>query len=202
ATLARHAVYPVPEYTERTVLNTEYGLVGTLDRIYQLPDDRLVMGDVKTSKSLEYGYLSYSMQMAGYASADLMLSLAGTRWEPMPGRVSEWSILAHPPSNEPGAAALVTFDLAVGRTGLETARLVRDLRSSAKNDVPHRHAMPTPGEAMARRARAIAAIKASTTPADMGRAWEEYQDVWTDDLTNLGHAVIEASRQVESKATP
>src|SRR5699024_1772855 len=75
ATLARHAVYPVPEYTERTVLNTEYGLVGTLDRIYQLPDDRLVMGDVKTSKSLEYGYLSYSMQMAGYASADLMLSL-------------------------------------------------------------------------------------------------------------------------------
>lgn len=146
-----------------------------------------------TSKTLEYGYLSYAMQMAGYRDADFMLSLDGTRWEPMPDMVDEWGVLAHVPSDDPGNAALVTFDLRMGRTGLETAKLVRDLRGSAKKDIPHRYALPAPDPAAARRARAIAAIKTSLTPADMGRTWEEYQDVWTDDLTTLGHAVIEAT---------
>lgn len=189
--LARHAVEPVPHLTERTVLNSRYGVVGTFDRVYRLPDDTYVMGDVKTSKTLEYGYLGFAMQMALYQGADFMLTLDGTGWEPMPDMLRDYALLAHVPSNAPARSALVTFDLAVGRTGLDTAQLVRDLRGSAASDIPHRHALPVPSDEAARYARAVASIKASTTSGHLAAVWEEYQDVWNDALTTLGHAVIQ-----------
>lgn len=193
ARLAEHAIEPVPRLTERTVINLRYGVVGTFDRVYALPDGRMVMGDVKTSKTLRYGYLSFAMQMAIYADADYMLSLDGQSWEPMPDLVREWALLAHVPSDAPGNAALVTFDLDHGRAGLEAAQLVKDLRASAADTVPHRHALPTPPASAVRFARAVNAIKTSATSDDLAAVWTEYQDVWTDGLTNLGHAVIEAN---------
>ena len=190
--LADYAVRPVPELTERTVINLRYGVVGTFDRVYLLPDGRMVMGDVKTSKTLQYGYLSFSMQLAIYADADYMLSIDGKTWEPMPELVDEWALLAHVPSNAPENASAVPFDLNYGRTGLEAAQLVKDLRAGAKTSVPHRHALPTPPTNAVRFARAANAVKTSATAADLATVWTEYQDVWTDDLTSLGHAVIEA----------
>lgn len=65
--LRRHGVIPVPKYVERTVLNDrgEEINVGTLDRIFRvLATGELILGDLKTSESLEFSYLSYGVQLA------------------------------------------------------------------------------------------------------------------------------------------
>lgn len=190
--LARHAIAPMPEYTERIVYNSDAEAVGTLDRIYMCPDGTLALGDVKTSKSLEYSYLSYAIQLRIYQSADYMLSLDGKRWEPMPQLRDDFAILAHVPSNDPHKSSLVTFDLKVADTALRTATLVRKLRAQAKKTIPNVHALPIPDAVTARQHAAVLALRTSVDVEALPGVMAEYQDVWNDDLNTLGHAVFEA----------
>lgn len=190
--LAAHALWPVPEYTERIVMNSHAESVGTIDRIYYCADGSLVMGDVKTSKSLEYSWLTYVVQLLIYADADMMLSEDGTKWEPMPEIRKDFAVLMHCPSDAPEHTAAVTFDLNFGRTALDASLLVRQLRKDAPKLVPNQHAVPIPDQATARRHAAILAIKNSRSSTELSEVWLAFQDVWTDDLTNLGGMVLQA----------
>ena len=69
AKLKEYGITTVPDMVERIVYNPQTGWVGTFDRIYQLSADTRVIGDVKTSKTLRYGYLGFSQQLASYAHA-------------------------------------------------------------------------------------------------------------------------------------
>lgn len=190
--LAAHALWPVPEYTERIVMNSHAESVGTIDRIFYCADGSLVMGDVKTSKSLDYSWLTYVVQLLIYADADLMMSEDGTRWEPMPEIRKDFAVLMHCPSDAPENTAAVTFDLNFGRTALDAALLVRQLRKDAPKRVPNQHAVPIPDQATARRHAAILAIKNSRSSSELSEVWSQYQDIWTDDLTNLGGLVVQS----------
>lgn len=190
--LAGHALTPLPQYTERIVLNTHAGAVGTLDRIYQMADGQLVMGDVKTSKGLDFSWMAYAIQLVIYRDADYMLSLDGTTWEPMPQLNDKFAVLMHCPSDNPSATAAVTYDLAFGRLALDAALLVRQLREQAPKKVPYLHALPSPSALQAAQQAAVLDLRLARTDADLAKVWEENQAIWTDGLTQLGASVSQS----------
>ncbi|ADD81147.1 exonuclease [Rhodococcus phage ReqiPine5] len=142
--LAAKAITPMPEYTERVVYNSKANCCGQLDRVYLMPDGDLVLGDVKTSKSLIYSYGAYSMQLAIYRDADYMLSEDGTTWEPMPQFNRDYALLANIPSNNPEGTELYPYELGPGRAGLELALAVRKHRNDVKKTVQSVRALPIP----------------------------------------------------------
>lgn len=81
--LARAGLIAVPAYVERIVYNDlgEETIVGTIDRIYYcVVDGCFYLGDLKTSKTLEFSSLEYGIQFAVYGYARFMLTLDATGW--------------------------------------------------------------------------------------------------------------------------
>lgn len=62
-----------PEWIERTTavradqVSAPLPVAGTLDRIFQMPDGSLVIGDLKTGSDLSYGEMEIEVQLAVYA---------------------------------------------------------------------------------------------------------------------------------------
>lgn len=190
--LAQHGLEAVAIYVERIVMNDVGAerVVGTLDRIYRVvATGELLLGDLKTSKSLDFGWLEYAIQLALYCRAKRMLSTDGRTWEPMPVINQDYALLVHVPSDNPGSAAAVTFDMDYGWRGAVTAFEVRELRRAAAKAVPYQHAVPSPTVESLRWCEARAAIQDISAPGDLVGVWEQYQDVWSDDLTELGQQI-------------
>lgn len=190
--LKQHGLEAVPEYVERIVFNdagTER-VVGTLDRIYRVrATGELILGDLKTSKSLDFGWLEYAIQLSLYCDARLMLMVDGSDWEPMPPLNAKMALLVHVPSDNPSAGVVVPFDMAYGRAGAVTAMDVRGLRRGAAKAVPYKHAIPIPSKDSLLWCDARHAIQDISDPSELATIWEQYQDVWTDDLTQLGRQI-------------
>lgn len=194
---AAHQLLPIPHYTERIVASSRWRLAGTLDRIYIDPRrghlaDGKVLGDVKTSKNMDFSGLAFCIQLAFYQSCDLMLSEDGKRWEPMPELWADTAYIMHLPSDDVARSSVQPINLELGREALETAMAVRDIRRRAD-----KHAMlPPDGIApvpdFERWFAARLAIQTSLTAADVASVWESNQDIWTDALTEIGHATMSA----------
>lgn len=199
--LRRHGLIAVPEYVERIVLNDRgrETVVGTLDRIYRVASTGvLILGDVKTSKTLEYGYLTYGIQLAVYGYATHMLGLDHKTWEPMPPMLGlsedeieegkpAYGVIVHVPSDQPERSSAVTMDLPFSAGQMVASLDVRWARKAATKAVPFVHALPTPTPEGLRHVEAYQAIQNISDPADLDGVWEQYEDVWTDDLTQLGN---------------
>lgn len=175
-TLERAGIESVPELVERIVWHEGTGWVGTFDRIYRLADGTQVIGDIKTSKDLRFGYLGFAMQLAVYAGADAMLKTDGSGWEPMPPVSNILGVIAHLPSNRPGHCELVTLDLEAGRHAIELAERVRRVRSEAAKVIPGKHELPTIEEQ----------VKAAGSAEDLAALYERHAKAWTPELTQLG----------------
>lgn len=182
--LSAAGVSTVPDMVERVVYNSLTGWAGTLDRVYRLADGTQVIGDVKTSKTLDFSYLSFATQLACYATADYMLSLDGARWEPMPAVGDVYGVIAHVPSNQSGHCELVTIDLRVGMAALELAHEVIEARRTPKRDVVNAWELPLPMDYAALRAKVLEC----TTAPQLAQLWEDHQGIWTDELTQLGYS--------------
>lgn len=183
--LAEAGITTVPGLVERIVYHKATGWVGTFDRVYELADGTRVIGDVKTSKSLRYGLLGFSMQLATYADADLMLSLDGQSWEPMPPVGNIYGVIAHVPSNNPGHCELVTVDLTAGREAIELAESVRGARSAGQSGkLKNNWELPRPEVSLE------AQVRQARSAEDLAQLWTNNQDQWTDELTQLGYQVI------------
>lgn len=71
--LSRAGLTTRPEWIERTTavradqVGAPLPVAGTLDRIFQLPDGSLVIGDLKTGSDLSYGEMEIEVQLALYA---------------------------------------------------------------------------------------------------------------------------------------
>jgi len=165
---------------ERIVHHPASGWVGTLDRIYRLADGTHVIGDVKTSKTLRYGWLGFSVQFAAYADAAYMLRLDGSGWDPMPEVSPDYAVVAHVPSDNPGKCDLVTFDLHAGREYLDLAVRVHKARLEAERRVANQWPLPMPGQDLEDRVRACKSAE------ELSKLWEENADHWTPALTSLG----------------
>ena len=190
--IAHRGLFMLPEYTERTVLNDagDETVAGRIDAIFRiLSTGDLVLGDVKTSKSLEYSWLAFGVQIGGvYGWASKMLTIDGKGWEDMPPIRDDFAILLHIPSNEPDRAAAITIDKWWGGEALVQSIEVRQRRKSAEKSVP-RHTVPVPTKEAIRYATARTALSQIETPADGQKVYETYQDVWDSELDEFGGAV-------------
>lgn len=199
--LRRAGLIALPQYVERVVLNDrgEETIVGTIDRIFLVvATGELVMGDVKTSKTLEYSWLTYSVQVGGvYGFATMMMNAAGDTsvgkygWEPMPEINQDYAIILHVPSDQPERSAAVTIDMWFGGETMVTSLEVRRRRKDSKKAVPFVHEIPVPTKEALRYCEARDAVLDVTGPDELSLVWEQYEDVWTDDLTALGEHVAE-----------
>lgn len=191
--LARAGLVAVPEYIERLVLNTKgrETIAGRLDRIYLIvATGERVLGDVKTSKSLEFGHLEYGIQLATYGYADLMLALDRSEWEPMPAINEDFAVIVHLPSDQPERSQVVPFDLYRGGLAYVEALDVRETRRDLPKTILGR-TTPIPERHHLRYVAARQALQAMTSVDDAMAIKETYEDVWTDDLDEFGAGCFE-----------
>jgi len=71
---------PTPVLVEATIASRKWGYCGTLDAVYDLPDGRRVIGDIKTSRSGIFPEIV--LQLAAYRYADVYLDKDGSE-QPM-----------------------------------------------------------------------------------------------------------------------
>lgn len=189
--LERAGVETVPGLVERIVWHKGTGWVGTFDRVYRLADGTQVIGDVKTSKDLKYGYLGFSMQLAVYADADAMLKVDGSGWEAMPAVGNVYGVIAHLPSNNPGHCELVTLDLERGRYAIELAERVRHARATAGVNIPNVHPLPEVDLATL--------VDKATSAGDLANLYERFSTRWTPELTERGMLRIESLNSANTR---
>jgi hypothetical protein len=193
--LRRAGLIALQQYVERVVLNDrgEETIAGTIDRIFQVvTTGELIMGDVKTSKTLEYGWLTYSVQVGGvYGFATKMMAVDGSGWEPMPEIGQEYAIILHIPSDQPERSAAVTIDMWFGGETMITSLETRRRRKAAPKAVPFVHEIPVPSKAALRYVEARDALLDISYVGDLPDIWEQYEDVWDDSLTELGNHIAE-----------
>jgi hypothetical protein len=129
---------------------------GTPDRIYRLlaplvdavgtvlvEAGGLIVGDIKTGKTLDFGHLTYSVQKAVYARSKRYSLAAGrtrsygrmgeipvgdrTDWVPGEQVNTEWGVIVHVPAGK-GRATLHPVNLAVGWELAQLSATVREWR--------------------------------------------------------------------------
>lgn len=189
--LARAGLTVDPYWTERVVLNTRYGIAGTLDRMFWDHRGNLFLGDIKTSRGMDYSWLYFSIQLAIYHSAEYVLSVDGTAWEPFPALDPDTALIAHLPREDPAAAHIVPLNMRFGAEALHTAMTVRRHRTRAEKQAQTvRYDVGSMSTEETRRYQAQFLIETSETEAEMAQVWEKYQDIWTDDLTELGRRTL------------
>ena len=199
--LALAGLTAVPEYVERIVYNAEGNVVGTLDRIYLDSDGDLVLGDVKSSKTLEYSYLSIAVQLGIYHSALFILAEDGKSWLPMPKLKKKYAVVLHCPSGPtvndptiPGAetTSAVTFDMAHGRAALTLALMVKGVRADAKKVIPNMHATAIPSVVQSHRHMCIFEMRTSYTLEILNAVFEKYRDIFDEELNAIGFQMYES----------
>lgn len=199
--LAANGLSVDPQWTERIVLNTQYGIAGTLDRLFWTHSRQLFLGDIKTSRGMEYSWLYFVIQLAIYHGASHVLSLDGTHWEPMPPLDPHTALVMHLPREEPEHARIVPLDMRFGAQALHTAMTVRRLRSSAAKraeTVCYEVGSMTHDEQRWYAARF--ALETSRTEAEMALVWEQFSDIWTDELTEIGRRSLRSANAITAPA--
>lgn len=111
---------------ERFIVEDEYQIAGTFDRLYEV-DGQLFIGDVKTGSI--YGRAKITVQLAAYAHGKFYDPSTRIRQE-MPATVSHTrGIVVHLPQGE-GTCDLYWADLAHGWVGVDLASRVKTYRKS------------------------------------------------------------------------
>lgn len=131
------------EYIEVKMVNPEWRAAGTCDRIYRLdadlitpegeilPAGTLVVGDLKTGKTLDFSAPGYSVQMAIYAGGSFYDTIEDEFIE-TPDIHQRWGILVHLPVDRV-ECQMLWVDLEVGRWGAYLTQQVRQWRKNWRN---------------------------------------------------------------------
>lgn len=113
-------------FIELFVAVPEFKVCGKLDRIYGMGELRI--GDLKTAKNVQYGWLDIIVQLALYSMATHYWDVEADDWVPMPKVSQDLGIVAHLPVGQ-GRCDIYEVDLATGRAACEVVRTVRELRA-------------------------------------------------------------------------
>lgn len=171
------------DYIERFVAIPEYRVCGKLDRIYGTGNmgENLVIGDVKTAKNVEYGWLDICVQLALYSMASHYWDDEKDDWVPMPAVSQDRGVVAHLPV---GAAKcdLYEIDLVQGRAACELiakVRAARAVKGLAKPLASSRLESPY-----------AARLRACNSREELSAIWKEASaaGAWTADLEMVGMA--------------
>lgn len=209
--LARAGLIAVPEYIERLVLNNRgiETICGRIDRIYRcVTDEQLYLGDLKTSESLDFSLLEYSIQFAGYGYAPLMCAMDRLTWEPMPKLVGlphpsdeetfgedgdprdPMCFCVHVPRTQPERSQVIPFNLRFGADAYIQALEVRKTRTAAKKEVLGQ-TTPIPSKEALRYVEARQALQNIHDEAEARNVMEKYEDVLDDGLMEFGAQCFE-----------
>jgi hypothetical protein len=211
AALAREHLTVLPNYIEHVVVNDTYKIAGTFDRIYQvnqditveLPDGEvielkageLVIGDLKTGRTLEYGWGEIEIQLAIYANANRIWDKAAKRYRPMPAVRRDVAIVAHLPV-EGKECFVYAVDIAAGWAAAALCSEVRDWRKTKRKGVLLTHTTATNGAKVEVDAPTWAELIAEAiTVEELSLLWHRGTEAgaWTDGLTALG---LERKKQI------
>lgn len=133
ATVRRHRLNFVRGMSERTVFIPATGMVGTFDFLLLTENGELIIGDLKTSSSIDYSWLAIGVQLAQYAHAIMMLSWDGTFWEQMPAVSKVYAAVVSVPKDEPSPVARIYYvDLALGAELVDIATRVQGIHETAR----------------------------------------------------------------------
>jgi hypothetical protein len=127
AALKAYGLTVIPGMIERVVINQKFGVAG-----HVRPDLHVartpVIGDLKTGRSLEYGWNEISIQLALYANADGIFDFTTGEYEPMPeGLDRSVGIVVHLPVGQ-AKATVYQVNLEQGYKAAVLAAAVRDWR--------------------------------------------------------------------------
>jgi hypothetical protein len=125
---------------EVAMVTPEYRCAGTADRIYELtqplvvptgeilPAGTLVIGDLKTSKTLDYSKGAFATQLSLYAQGQ-MYDVMEDEFLDTPNINQDWGLIAWIPSNqEKGFCEMVWIDLQAGNEAAYLAHQVKEYR--------------------------------------------------------------------------
>jgi len=127
-------------HVEVPIVNHTWRAAGTADRVFELTHDlmdpegeilpagTLVIGDLKTGKTLTYSAPGYSVQMAIYAGGVFYNVVDDVEIE-TPEINQRWALLIHLPSDRPECETY-WVDLETGRWGAYLTQQVREWRKS------------------------------------------------------------------------
>jgi len=189
----RNGIERPVEYIERIVINSTVESAGTFDRLVRLRDGRLVVADLKSQQSVDFGFLEIACQLAQYANADAMLSEAGDL-VPLPDDLDlEVGLVMHAPVGS-ARCDLYLVDLVTGWEAAQVAHRVRQLRKASKAlGRPFTSPPPSPEDTR----RHLHLVRNAPHVESLKGLWRDLkgQGLWTDELTRAA-----AARRAELEA--
>lgn len=178
----------LPEYIERTVIIKRFKVAGTFDRVVQMPDGDLWIGDLKTGRTLDYSWGDIAIQLSLYANADAIWDFDQQQFLPMPKVNQERALIMHMPV-EGGGVTFYEVNIKHGWAAAELSEQVKNWRkNSRKLSAVLVEAQAEPMEDPDLPVKWTTRIDAATSSTEMSRIWEEAVKVreWTPALTAYG----------------
>ena len=131
---------------EVPMVTVEYRCAGTADRIYELtkplvvptgeilPKGTLIIGDLKTSKTLDYSKGAFATQLSLYAQGQ-MYDVMADEFLDTPEINQDWGLIAWIPSNqEEGFCEMIWIDLQAGNEAAWLASQVKEYRAKWRKE--------------------------------------------------------------------
>lgn len=190
STMAAEGITTEPGWIERVVINKTTQTAGTFDRFLRLPDGRLVIGDLKTQKTVNFGWLSIAIQLAEYANADAMEDppLSG-QLAPLPDELDKTTgIVMHLPVGK-ASCSIWAIDLVAGWEAAQLAVEVDAMsRRSKALGRPYRN--PSSLDTRTRVAQISYLISLAQHPKALEGLWRSANadGLWTQEHTNQARA--------------
>ena len=140
--LRRAGVIIYPEWVECRMVCDPLKMAGTADRIVgftpqsdilqalSIPDGQVMIADLKTGTSVDFGALGFAAQLAAYAHGTLYDIENDVRVD-TPDICKTHGLIIHLPAGQ-GTCTLYLVDLVAGYAAAELANQIRDVRKEAK----------------------------------------------------------------------
>jgi hypothetical protein len=139
AAMAEAGLHAVPHLIERITVIPQFDVAGTFDRILCTKDGQYVTGDVKTGRTLEYGWQEIAIQLALYAhgvNTSGVYDLNADVWEAAPQVRTDYGIVMHLPVGT-STCTLYRVDLTQGWAAATLCASVRDWRKTRNLAQPY-----------------------------------------------------------------
>lgn len=176
-----------PEWVERIIVNPTVDCAGTIDRIAWAGGKLPQIADLKTQKSVDFGWLEIAIQLAEYANATHMWDDDNSVLVPMPEVDKETGLVFHLPVGS-ATCTIYEIDLVAGWEAAQLAHRVRETRKASKAmGRPWRPqpAAQSPVAGVSGDDQTLYLIRTATHPAALTGIWREHVQKglpWTGEL--------------------